>query len=104
MQIRPAQMTSMRTMLSDSTIHGYEAAREMDLETIKLIEKGDIQSLTERCFARKLEMCGVGPVQVVMQLAEKAGIKGGTILTYQNSGDTAGPRDRVVGYGAFAFA
>jgi AmmeMemoRadiSam system protein B/AmmeMemoRadiSam system protein A len=86
-----------------SHFHGYEEAREMDLETLDLIGNGELESLVEQCHARKLEMCGLGPVQLVMRLAQKMGIGGGTVLEYQNSGDTAGDRKRVVGYGSVAF-
>jgi len=39
----------------------------------------------------------------MMHLAAKMGIEGGTVLKYENSGDTAGDRSRVVGYGSIAF-
>jgi MEMO1 family protein len=39
----------------------------------------------------------------LLKHAERRGVKAER-LALCNSGDTAGPRDRVVGYGAWAFA
>jgi AmmeMemoRadiSam system protein B len=46
--------------------------------------------------------CGMVGVLTLMHLAQASGWQG-ELLDYRNSGDTAGPRDRVVGYGAYAF-
>jgi AmmeMemoRadiSam system protein B/AmmeMemoRadiSam system protein A len=86
-----------------SHYHGDKEAREMDLRTLDLIGRGDLQTLARQWFTGQSEMCGSGPVQVLMRLAQKMGIRGGTVLNYQNSGDTAGDRNRVVGYGSVAF-
>jgi AmmeMemoRadiSam system protein B/AmmeMemoRadiSam system protein A len=82
---------------------GYDEAKNKDAGTVKIIENGDIETLVRQCSSRESELCGLGPVQVVMHLAEKMGIEGGTLLRYANSGDTAGDRSRVVGYSSFAF-
>jgi hypothetical protein len=41
-------------------------------------------------------------VNGLLWLAKKKGLRG-ELLDLRSSGDTAGPRDEVVGYGAFAF-
>jgi MEMO1 family protein len=46
--------------------------------------------------------CGCRPVRGLLHYARQLGLKAKT-LDLRNSGDTAGPRDQVVGYGAFAF-
>ena len=46
--------------------------------------------------------CGRNPVNGLLALAKQKGLSAKT-LDLRNSGDTAGPRDRVVGYGAYAF-
>ncbi|MDD5366250.1 MAG: AmmeMemoRadiSam system protein B, partial [Gallionellaceae bacterium] len=46
--------------------------------------------------------CGCHPVNGLMLAARKKGLKP-HLLDLRNSGDTAGDRSRVVGYGAFAF-
>jgi AmmeMemoRadiSam system protein B len=43
------------------------------------------------------------PVRGLLVAARLHGLTART-LDLRNSGDTAGPRDRVVGYGAYAFA
>ncbi|HJX66594.1 MAG TPA: AmmeMemoRadiSam system protein B, partial [Polyangia bacterium] len=47
--------------------------------------------------------CGATPVNALLQIAADKGLSAVTI-DLRNSGDTAGPRDEVVGYGAFVFA
>ncbi|MDR3669564.1 MAG: AmmeMemoRadiSam system protein B [Holophaga sp.] len=47
--------------------------------------------------------CGALPVRGLLLAARGHGL-GAWALDVRNSGDTAGDRDRVVGYGAFAFA
>jgi len=47
--------------------------------------------------------CGRVPVRGLLVGARLHGLTART-LDLRNSGDTAGPRDRVVGYGAYAFA
>jgi AmmeMemoRadiSam system protein B/AmmeMemoRadiSam system protein A len=82
----------------------YKQANMKDAGTLDIIMNGEIETLVRQCSTRESELCGLGPVQVMMHLAKKMGIEGGTILKYENSGDTAGDRSRVVGYGSFAFA
>jgi MEMO1 family protein len=49
-------------------------------------------------------LCGEGAVKSVMHYADKIGAKTGQLLKYENSGDAAGTKDRVVGYCAVAFS
>jgi AmmeMemoRadiSam system protein B len=53
-------------------------------------------------FKEKGDACGKMPILVLMHIAKKMGWTG-KLLDYRNSGDTAGPRDNVVGYGCYAF-
>lgn len=46
--------------------------------------------------------CGRNPVNGLLKLAKQKGLKAQT-LDVRNSGDTAGSKDRVVGYGAYVF-
>jgi AmmeMemoRadiSam system protein B len=48
------------------------------------------------------QACGATPVNALLQIAAEKGLSAAT-LDLRNSGDTAGPRDEVVGYGAFVF-
>jgi hypothetical protein len=49
------------------------------------------------------QACGGTPVNGLLLAARRHGLTA-HLLDLRNSGDTAGPRDQVVGYGAFAFA
>jgi len=46
--------------------------------------------------------CGLIPIAGLLRLAKQKGLRAER-LDVRNSGDTAGPKDQVVGYGAFAF-
>ncbi|MGD8557787.1 MAG: AmmeMemoRadiSam system protein B, partial [Chromatiales bacterium] len=48
------------------------------------------------------EACGYIGVRGLLQVARKKGLAERT-ADLRNSGDTAGPRDQVVGYGAYLF-
>jgi len=48
------------------------------------------------------QACGANPINGLMLAASWHHLRP-ALLDLRNSGDTAGPRDRVVGYGAFAF-
>ena len=46
--------------------------------------------------------CGATPINGLLLAARKHGLQA-QLLDLRNSGDTAGDKSRVVGYGAFAF-
>lgn len=73
----------------------YEAARARDRETASTILRLDATLVPE-------EACGAAPINGLIQAARRRAF---TVeqIDVRNSGDTAGDRDRVVGYGAFAF-
>ncbi len=48
------------------------------------------------------QACGATPVTGLSQTARRRGLKA-ELIDLRNSGDTAGDKNRVVGYGAFAF-
>lgn len=74
----------------------YEGARIIDRRTCAAIEALDGAAI-EREGA-----CGRYPVRGLLAKAKRDGMRVETV-DLCNSGDTAGPRDRVVGYGAWAF-
>jgi AmmeMemoRadiSam system protein B len=74
----------------------YERAKEHDAATAATIERLDARSLGPR------DACGWLPVAGVLVAAGRRGMQA-TRLDLRNSGDTAGPKDQVVGYGAWAF-
>ncbi len=49
------------------------------------------------------DACGASPLRGLLDVARERGLEP-EVLDLRSSGDTAGPRDRVVGYGAFSLA
>ena len=78
-----------------SHYHPYEEARRIDAATTRAIESGDYRRLDPEMA------CGCRPLRGLLKLARDKGLTIET-LDLRNSGDTAGPRDRVVGYGSYA--
>ena len=74
----------------------YGNAKKIDKLTCKAIETLDPTKLTQE------GACGRFPVSGLLETAKKfkMGVK---TIDLRNSGDTAGPRNRVVGYGAWLF-
>lgn len=79
-----------------SHYHDYDAARRIDAKTVKAIEGLDTN------FLDGDHACGAVPVAGLLEVARRKSLTVKT-LDVRNSGDTAGPKDRVVGYGAWAF-
>ncbi|HSH40612.1 MAG TPA: AmmeMemoRadiSam system protein B [Arenicellales bacterium] len=79
-----------------SHYRGYQAAREIDSITMRKIQELDDAGLTGE------HACGYLPISGLLRVALRRGLRC-EVLDMRSSGDTAGPRDRVVGYGAFAF-
>ncbi len=79
-----------------SHYHDYATARSIDAQTSSAIEslQGDTIDTAQAC--------GALPLRGLLLLAQRRGMSV-TTLDIRNSGDTAGPRDRVVGYGAWEF-
>jgi AmmeMemoRadiSam system protein B len=72
----------------------YETARRMDAATSRAIEELRYEDIGPH------DACGRIPVSGLLHLARDKGLHARTI-DLRNSGDTAGPRDQVVGYGAY---
>lgn len=86
-----------------SHYYPYDLANRMDSLALKSVVAMDIEGLGRDIRARTCELCGLRPVETIMAAARKMGVRGGVLLRHANSGDTAGPRDQVVGYAAVAF-
>lgn len=78
-----------------SHYHGAATARRLDAATAAAIERLDADALDSE------SACGRTGIQMALLLAKRHGCRVKT-LDLRNSSDTAGPVDRVVGYGAFA--
>lgn len=79
-----------------SHYHPYETARRLDTDFLDAVVRGDLSA------AGRGEACGLLPILSLMLLAARLGWRAYR-LDYRNSGDTAGDRRRVVGYGAVVF-
>ncbi|HEX5128679.1 MAG TPA: AmmeMemoRadiSam system protein B [Usitatibacter sp.] len=73
----------------------YEAARARDRNTVEAILRLEPRLDPE-------EACGAAPINGLLQVARRRGLRP-ELVDLRNSGDTAGDKDRVVGYAAFAF-
>ncbi len=79
-----------------SHYHSYTTAQQMDRRTSNAIESMHPDDIHHD------DACGRNPVNGLLVAARKHGLKA-TTIDLRNSGDTAGPKDRVVGYGAYVF-
>lgn len=79
-----------------SHYHDFATARALDAHTSRAIE-----ALNPMAIAYD-HACGRYPIAGLLRAARDHGLTANTV-DLRNSGDTAGPRDRVVGYGAYVF-
>jgi AmmeMemoRadiSam system protein B len=77
-----------------SHYHDYATARRLDAATSRHIEELRYEDIGYD------DACGRDPVSGLLCYARRHGLKART-LDLRNSGDTAGSRDQVVGYGAY---
>lgn len=73
----------------------YGTARQIDSNTCRHILQLDTHIRPEQA-------CGAFPINGLLLAARRRGMTP-TLLAHCNSGDTAGDKDRVVGYAAFSF-
>jgi len=78
-----------------SHYHAYRTAQALDAATAQAILEGR-EDLTGE------QACGYKVVNGLARVMRERGLQA-ELLDLRNSGDTAGDRSRVVGYGAFAF-
>ncbi|MBU7032486.1 MAG: AmmeMemoRadiSam system protein B [Theionarchaea archaeon] len=79
-----------------SHYHSYEDACVLDTICTQAVPLLEFEAVKE------CEACGLNAVLTLMYVAEEMGWEG-ELLDYRNSGDTAGDKERVVGYMAVAF-
>lgn len=80
-----------------SHYHDYDTAVELDRNTTRCIESLALEELGHE------QACGRNPIRGLLLYARRHDLKIET-LDLRNSGDTAGPRDQVVGYGTYMIA
>lgn len=79
-----------------SHFHDYATATKRDTKTSAAIEALQGEDIGPE------DACGFLPVRGLLKIAEEKALKVKTI-DQRNSGDTAGDKNRVVGYGAYLF-
>jgi len=79
-----------------SHYHDHASARGLDAATAEAIESLRPEDIAET------QACGRTPICGLLQTARRRGLRARTV-DLRNSGDTAGPRNKVVGYGAWVF-
>jgi AmmeMemoRadiSam system protein B len=79
-----------------SHYYPYETARRLDAEAAASIVALDAGAIGEE------QACGRIPIGGLLLAARDRGLHA-VAVDLRNSGDTAGPRDEVVGYGSFLF-
>ena len=80
-----------------SHYHDYLTAQRLDRATSEAIITLHPEAIGYE------DACGRIPILGLLNLAKRQGLQG-ELIDLRNSGDTAGPRDQVVGYGAYAFS
>jgi AmmeMemoRadiSam system protein B len=80
-----------------SHFYDYETARRLDQATTEAIEALHPEAVDHE------QSCGSAAIRGLLVAARRKGLRART-LDLRSSGDTAGDRGRVVGYGAYAFA
>jgi AmmeMemoRadiSam system protein B len=81
-----------------SHYHTYNEAVKIDTGFINALESFEEKNIKENLSSGKGEACGEGAVLAGISLSKKIGAKKLKVIKYANSGDTAGPKDQVVGY------
>ena len=79
-----------------SHFHDYDTAQQLDGETSRAIESLKFEEIAEQ------GACGRTPIQGLLMEASRRGVHARTV-DQRNSGDTAGNRQEVVGYGSYVF-
>ncbi len=80
-----------------SHYHDYQTAQKMDKLTSQAIENLRPEDIHYE------QACGRNPVKGLLHVARTRGMQAKTV-DLRNSGDTAGPKNQVVGYGAYVFS
>ena len=79
-----------------SHFHDYDAAQKLDASATRAIETFNVDGLSGELA------CGFRPLSGLLRAAQRLDLRP-TTLDVRNSGDTAGDKSRVVGYGSYAF-
>jgi AmmeMemoRadiSam system protein B len=79
-----------------SHYYPYDLAKNLDKKTANAIIKLDPKEVSSE------QACGATAIKGLLTVAANKKMQA-TLIDLRNSGDTAGSKDQVVGYGAFHF-
>ncbi|MCX7845018.1 MAG: AmmeMemoRadiSam system protein B [Dictyoglomaceae bacterium] len=80
-----------------------EVVKEKDYYAIEAILNIDPKEFYERVKKRKISICGVGPIIILLLILNSLGIKNSKLVDYKTSGDITQEYDAVVGYAGIIF-
>jgi len=81
----------------------YDECKRVDARTLKQVTRLDAEALLRAATTRQAQLCGAAPVAVLSRLLRLRGGSSAKLLFHNNSGDTAGGKEQVVGYAVVAF-
>lgn len=90
-------------IVASSDMTHYESAdsaREKDQQALERVLALDAKGLLEVCHSRRITMCGVAPVTVMIEAVLHLGATEAELVAYGTSGDVTGDNHQVVGYAA----
>lgn len=87
-----------------SHFHAYDDAVRIDGLLIDLLGRLETRRLAAALERGEAEACGAGPILTVAAASKEHFGASARLLSYANSGDTAGGKEEVVGYASFLFA
>lgn len=80
-----------------------EVAKEKDFYAIEAILNIDPWEFYERVKKRRISICGVGPIIILLLILNNLGIKNSKLVDYKTSGDITQEYNAVVGYAGIVF-
>ncbi len=80
-----------------------EQAMEKDFNAIEKIEAMDARGFYDEVVSKKLSICGLVPITVLMHYAKEKGLARGALLHYDTSAAATGKMASVVGYASIGF-
>ncbi|MGC9043887.1 MAG: AmmeMemoRadiSam system protein B [Myxococcota bacterium] len=81
----------------------YDENNAIDEYSFSVLKKNDPDLLFGEEMQEKTQFCGIAPIIVLMNIVKLYNADGPYIVYHENSGDTAGDKSAVVGYGAVAY-
>lgn len=98
-----AEETLVITSTDFSHFLSAEQAKKKDLKAVSLIKEKNIEKLKIEQEKKTIQLCGLGPLLIMMTILNQWEIQTAEHLTYYHSGMVTGDFSSVVGYNSFRF-